>query len=140
MRPSILLLWKLLIFLVKIAIFGVLLLFLEDLHHALRSESSTWSRQKRVTQISKIKKKYPKNVFFDKNSKEFIKAKLTVSKIFLSRSVAIFLIWHIWWNAIISSVDGSTSGTFISKSIFLANSVGSNSIQTTFKVPGEFCW
>ena len=55
--------------------------------------------------------------------------------------VAIFF----WFNthegiSFFSTVDGATSGTLISKSIFWANSVGSNSIQTTFKVPGGFCW
>ena len=51
--------------LVKIAVFRASLLFLGDLHHALRRELNTRSGQKRMTQISHKKKKIPKNGFFD---------------------------------------------------------------------------
>ena len=69
---------------VKIAIFRAFLLVLGDLHHALRPELNTRSRQKRMTQTSQKKKKNPKNGFlkFHKNEIDGLKNLSTRTPLF----------------------------------------------------------
>ena len=52
-------------FLVKKAIFRVILVFLGDLRHALRSQSNTWSGQYAWHESPQKKEKCPKNGNFD---------------------------------------------------------------------------
>ena len=70
-------------FFVKIVVFWAFLLFLGDLRHALRPQSNTQTGQNARHKSPKKKEKCQKMVLLTKELKNFIKAKLTVSKSYL---------------------------------------------------------
>ena len=81
-------------FLVKMAIFRAFLLFSGDLRHALRPQSNTWSGQNAWQESPKKRRNALKMVILTKKSKNFIKAKLTVSKSYLLGLVYLMIFLH----------------------------------------------